>query len=76
MRILSIFFNNKYKNFNWAKIVSKDSLINGKVNIGEGSFIVSGSTINNGTTIGKHCLINTRSSIDHDNFFTIYFTSS
>ena len=61
--------NNKYKNFNWAKIVSKDSLINGKVNIGEGSFIVSGSTINNGTTIGKHCLINTRSSIDHDNFF-------
>ena len=59
----------KYKNFKWATIISKNCLINGEVKIGEGSFIVSGSTINNGTIIGNHCLINTSSSIDHDNLF-------
>ena len=31
--------------------------------------IVSGSVINTGTKIGEHCLINTSSSIDHDNNF-------
>ena len=30
---------------------------------------MSGSIINPGTEIGAHCIINTRSSIDHDNFF-------
>ena len=48
------------------KIVSKDAILNGDVEIGEGTFISSGSLINSKTSIGKHCLINTRSSIDHD----------
>ena len=30
---------------------------------------MAGTTINNHTKIGKHCLINTSSSIDHDNYF-------
>ena len=59
----------KYKNFNWAKIVSNNSTLNGNVKIGKGSIIVSGSVVNTGTIIGDHCLINTSSSIDHDNIF-------
>ena len=54
------------KNLLWEKIVSKDAILNGDVEIGEGTFISSGSLINSKTSIGKHCLINTRSSIDHD----------
>jgi sugar O-acyltransferase (sialic acid O-acetyltransferase NeuD family) len=53
----------------WINIISKDSIINNNVKIGNGSFIASGVTINNDTVIGQHCIINTNSSIDHDNQF-------
>lgn len=58
--------NNKIK---WATVVSLDSIISNEVKIKPGSLVVSGSIINPGTKIGAHCIINTRSSIDHDNFF-------
>ena len=64
--------NKIYKNFNWTTIISKNSTLNGNVRIGKGSLIVSGSVINTGTKIGEHCLINTSSSIDHDNTFKNY----
>ena len=64
--------NKIYKNFNWTTIISKNSTINGNVRIGKGSLILSGSIINTGTKIGEHCLINTSSSIDHDNIFENY----
>lgn len=61
--------NKVNKNFKWQSIISKNSAIHKDVVIGEGSVILSGSVINCGTKIGKHCRINTSSSIDHDNFF-------
>ena len=61
--------NTLIKNFKWATVISENSIINGKVSIGDGSVIISNSVINTGTTIGNHCLINTSSSIDHDNKF-------
>lgn len=51
----------------WAKIISKHSLIAEDVIIGAGTLVVSGSIINPNTKIGKHCIINTRSIIEHDN---------
>lgn len=57
-------------NFKFQKIISKDATINTNVFIDEGSFVCSGSTINIGTSIGKHCIINTSCSIDHDNKFS------
>ena len=63
------------KDFKWTTIVSVNSKINGNVKIGKGSVIISGSIINNGSVIGDHCLINTSSSIDHDNFFNNYSSS-
>ena len=59
----------KDKNFKFEKVISRDSIVDSKVNIGDGSLVVSGSVINIGTKIGKHCIINTSSSIDHDNVF-------
>ena len=61
--------NTLIKNFKWATVISENSIINGKVSIGDGSVIISNSVINTGTIIGNHCLINTSSSIDHDNKF-------
>ena len=37
--------------------------------ISEGTIIISGTVINTNTNIGKHCIINTGSKIDHDNHF-------
>ena len=47
-------------------IIDPDAIISEEVSIGEGSQIITSSTINVGTKIGKHCIINTNSSIDHD----------
>ena len=46
--------------------------LNGNVEIGEGSLIMPGVVINTETKIGKHCIINTSSSIDHHNYFKDY----
>lgn len=59
----------KNKFLKWATIISPDTIIAENVKIGSGSIIVSGSIINSGSIIKEHCIINTRSSIDHDNFF-------
>lgn len=63
------------KKIKWAKIISKNSILNGNVKIGPGSIIISGSIINNGAKIGSHCIINTSSSIDHDNVFENFSSS-
>lgn len=60
------------KNFSWAKIISKNAIISKNVTIGDGTVIIPGSVINTGTKIGQHCIINTRSSIGHDNYFSNY----
>ena len=67
---LKIKIFNKAKNYlkkiKWLKIISKYSNIDKSVKIGEGSFIMNGVTINLNAKIGKHCLINTSSIIEHD----------
>jgi sugar O-acyltransferase (sialic acid O-acetyltransferase NeuD family) len=60
------------KDFNWAKVISSSAKVDTDVFIDEGSFISSGVVIKNGTKINKHCLINTSSSVDHDNIFSDY----
>lgn len=59
----------KKTNIKWATIISPDSIIGNNVKINFGTLVVSGSIINPGSKIGKHCIINTNSSIDHDNLF-------
>ena len=65
-REIESFLKRKIK---WATIVSKNSILNGNVSVGEGTVIISNSVVNTGTKIGKHCLINTLSSLDHHNNF-------
>lgn len=54
-------------NFKWEKIISKDSFVGEKVQVGEGTVIMSGCVIGPFTKIKSHCLINTGSIIEHEN---------
>jgi len=56
----------KYK-LNWYTAIHPNTIISKDVKIGEGSVVMAGAIINPGTIIGKHCIINTKVSIDHDN---------
>jgi sugar O-acyltransferase (sialic acid O-acetyltransferase NeuD family) len=60
------------KKFKWTSIVSKKSIISKKVKIGEGTLIMPGTVINFNSNIGRHCIINTNSTIEHDNRFDDY----
>ena len=57
----------KKYNLNWYTAIHPNAIIADDVEIGEGTVVMAGTIINIGTKIGKHCIINTSSSIDHDN---------
>lgn len=42
------------------------AVISDSCNISEGSVVMGGVVVNADTTIGKHCIINTNASVDHD----------
>jgi sugar O-acyltransferase (sialic acid O-acetyltransferase NeuD family) len=66
----------KYKNIKWAKVISLKSNIDKSVTVGSGSMIISGTTINIGSKVGKHSIINTNCSLDHDNLIKDYVNCS
>lgn len=64
--------SNKYKKLKWYTAVHPNAVIANEVEIGEGTVIMAGTVINTGTKIGKHCIVNTSSSLDHDNVLEDY----
>ena len=50
----------------FGTIIHPSALIDRLVEIGEGAQIIQGVIINRGTSIGKHTILNTASSVDHD----------
>ncbi len=50
----------------YLTIISETSIISGNSEIDQGSQILHGAVIQIGTKIGKHCIVNTAASIDHD----------
>lgn len=59
-------------NLNWYTAIHPNAVIADDVEIGEGTVVMAGTIINTGTKIGKHCIINTSSSVDHDNILEDY----
>lgn len=57
----------KYPNIKWYTAIHPNAIIGSNVEIGEGTVLMAGTVINIGTKIGKHCIVNTCSSLDHDN---------
>ncbi|MGN7938756.1 acetyltransferase [Virgibacillus sp. 6R] len=48
-------------------LIHPDAIVGSQVEIGNGTVVMAGAVLNCCTTIGKGCIINTSSSIDHDN---------
>lgn len=61
----------EYK-LNWYTAIHPNAIIANEVEINEGTVIMAGTVINTGTKIGKHCIVNTCSSLDHDNILEDY----
>lgn len=50
----------------WATVIHPSAVIARGVAVGAGSMIIASATINVGARIGRHCIVNTRSALDHD----------
>lgn len=55
-----------FKNIFYPKIIHPSAIISKHSEIGDGSVILPGAVIGPNSSIGKFCIVNTRSSIDHD----------
>lgn len=54
-------------NVNWVTLIHPSAQISINVDIGVGSVIMALAVVNANTTIGKHCIINSCSVVEHDN---------
>ena len=50
----------------YITIIHESAIVDKNISLGDGSQILHGSVIQVGTKIGKHCIINTAASVDHD----------
>lgn len=62
----------KYPSLKWYTAIHPSAIIGSNVEIGEGTAIMAGTVINIGSRIGRHCIVNTASSLDHDNILEDY----
>tara|TARA_B110001469_G_C9480294_1_gene240846 strand:+ start:141 stop:740 length:600 start_codon:yes stop_codon:yes gene_type:complete len=62
----NIFENNK--NLNWVTLIHPSAIISESAIIGNGTVVCAGSILQTDVKIGKQCIINTASSIDHECF--------
>jgi len=58
--------------FQYIKAVHPNAEVGKDVQIGIGSVVMPGVTINANAVIGDHCILNTNSSLDHDGFMNNY----
>ena len=65
-------FAEKYPSLNWYTAIHPNAVIGKEVKIGKGTVVMSGVIINPGTFVGNHVIINTSSSVDHDNIIGDY----
>lgn len=52
--------------FELPVIVSPDAVVNEEVRLGEGTVVLDGVVVNSGTEIGRVCILNTNSTVEHD----------
>lgn len=55
-----------------VSLIHPDAIIGADVEIGKGTAIMAGVIINSSSKIGKGCIINTASTLDHDNVIEDY----
>lgn len=52
--------------FNFIRAIHPSATVARGVTVGDGTVIMAGAVINSDTVIGEHCILNTKSSVDHD----------
>jgi acetyltransferase EpsM len=57
---------NRGEHFNYVTLLHPKAILSKRLKIEEGTIVMPGVTINAAVRIGKHCIINTNASIDHD----------
>ncbi|MGL5056525.1 MAG: acetyltransferase [Fusobacteriaceae bacterium] len=62
----------KYSSINYITTIHPSSIIAEKVEIDLGTVVMAGAIVNSYTKIGKHCIINTGSIVEHDNILSDY----
>ena len=50
----------------FGTVIHPSAIVDRLVSIGAGSQVLHGAIINRRTNLGKHCIVNTKASIDHD----------
>lgn len=53
-------------NFKFVNVIHPSAIVGINVHLGQGTAVLAGSVIGPDSTIGEHCIINTKASIDHD----------
>lgn len=56
----------------WHTAVHPSAVIAEDVVIGEGTVVMAGAIVNSGSRIGRHAIVNTAASVDHDNLLGDY----
>ncbi|MGL5904923.1 MAG: acetyltransferase [Cetobacterium sp.] len=62
----------QYRDIKYITLIHPNSVIAEEVQIDEGTVIMAGAIVNPYTKIGKHCIVNTGSIIEHDNDLSNY----
>ena len=50
----------------FTRVAHRNSYISPRAAWGEGTVVMSGTSIHSGAVIGEHCIVNTHASVDHD----------
>lgn len=56
----------KYSKFKYHTLIHPNASVSKRCKIDQGTVVMAGVAINSEVEIGKHCIINTNASIDHD----------
>lgn len=51
----------------FATVVHPSAIISPTARIGDGAVVLAGAVVGVGASVGRHCIINTMASVDHDN---------
>jgi len=62
----------QFKNLSFISAIHSSAIISNSVQIQEGTVVMHGSVIQADSVIGKHVIINTMASVDHDNVIEDY----
>jgi len=62
----------QFYNLPWATLIHPRSIISKSASISYGTVVLAGAIIQPGVTVGKHCIVNTNSNIDHESYINSF----